>query len=165
LHSSSSRLRYVVVSWPCFICHLCFSCLVLPSRALATPRFVVAAAERTFPGCAPVRLGWAVPGDVLLRAVATCCWCLALGSYVAVFLALEALLHSALSLISLALSLISLALEHLALLDQTLVYGLVRVFWLSELDSDGRCGLGGSVSSQLSYVTDLSSRDERSVVL
>jgi hypothetical protein len=62
-----------------------------------------------------------VPGVVLhLRSVATCCRYLALGSYVAVFLALEALLHAALSLVSLAL-------EDLILSDQTLVYALVRV--------------------------------------
>jgi hypothetical protein len=54
---------------------------------------------------------------------------------------------------------------YIALPDQTLVYDFVRVLRFSELNSDGRCGLGGSVSCQPSYVTDLCWRDERSVVL
>jgi hypothetical protein len=95
---------------------------------------------------------------VLLRTEATCCCCLALGSYVAIFLALKALLHTALSLVSLAL-------EYLALPDKALVNDLIGVFWSGKLNRDGRCGLGGSVSSQPSYVADLSLRDERSVVL
>jgi len=72
---------------------------------------------------------WAVPGVVFLSTVATCCWCLALGSYVAVFLALKALFHSALSLVSFAL-------EDLSLPDEAFVYDLVRVFWLSKFDSN-----------------------------
>jgi hypothetical protein len=98
----------------------CLSYLVFPSRALAAPRFVLAAAGGTFPSYGLSGPQWAVSGVVLLRTVATCCCCLALGSYVAVSLALEALLY-------LALSLVSLALENLTLLDQTLVDDLVSV--------------------------------------
>ena len=65
--------------------------------------FVLALAGGAFPGYVPVELGRAVSALVLLRAVAICDYCLALGSYVAVVLALEALLHSALSLVSLTL--------------------------------------------------------------
>jgi hypothetical protein len=50
---------------------------------------------------------------------------------VAVSLALEALLHSALPLVSLAL-------EDLALPYQALVDDLVGVFWFGELNGDGR---------------------------
>jgi hypothetical protein len=57
---------------------------------------------------------------VLLRTVATCYYCLALGSYVTVFLALKALLYAALPLISFAL-------EDLALPDQSFVDNLVCV--------------------------------------
>jgi hypothetical protein len=60
LHSSFSSLDFVVVSWPCFVSYLCFSCLLYPGRALATPRFVVAIAERAFPGYTAIRLSWAV---------------------------------------------------------------------------------------------------------
>ena len=57
---------------------------------------------------------------MFLRAVATCNYCLALSSYVAVVLALKALLY-------LALLLVSLALEDLALPNQTLVNNLVSI--------------------------------------
>jgi hypothetical protein len=64
---------------------------------------------------------------VLLRIVAICCCCLALGSYVAISLTLKALLQATLSFVPLAL-------EQLALLDQAFVDDLVYVFRLSELD-------------------------------
>ena len=86
------------------------------------PRFVPAPAGGALPGYVPVELGRTFPALVFLRAVATCDCCLALGSYVAVVLALEALLHSALSLVSLAL-------EDLALLNQALVNDLVSKAW------------------------------------
>jgi hypothetical protein len=77
---------------------------------------------------------------------------------VAVSLALEALLHSALSLVSLAL-------ENLTLPDQTFVNDLVGILWFGELDSDGRCCLGSSVSGKPAYVSYLRLGYERSVVL
>ena len=104
--------------------------LVLPGRALAASCFVLATAGGTFPSYGLSSPRWTVPGVVLLRTVATCCCCLALGSYVAVSLALEALLHSALPLVSLAL-------EDLSLPDQAPVDDLVGVLWLSELNGDG----------------------------
>ena len=82
-----------------------------------------APAGSAFPGYVPVELGRTFPALVFLRAVATCDCCLALGSYVAVVLALEALLHSALSLVSLAL-------KDLALPNQTLVNDLVGILRL-----------------------------------
>jgi hypothetical protein len=88
----------------------CLGYLVLPGWALTAPRFVLAAAGSTSPSHGLSGPRWAVSGVVLLRTVATCCCCLALGSYVAVSLALKALLHWALSLVSLAL-------ENLALPD------------------------------------------------
>ena len=76
----------------------------------------------------------------------------------AVFLALEALLQSALSLVSFAL-------ENLALPNETLVYDSIGVLQFGELDDDGRCGFRERVSGQPSYVFYLCSRDERTVVL
>jgi hypothetical protein len=70
---------------------------------LAAPQPGLAPASRTSHGFSPVQLQWAVLDLMLLRTVAICCCCLALGSYVAVVLALEALLQSTLSLVSLAL--------------------------------------------------------------
>jgi hypothetical protein len=58
---------------------------------------------------------------------------------VTVFLALEALPHSALPLKPLAL-------ENLALPDQAFVDYLVCVFGFSEFDGDSRCGLSRRVS-------------------
>lgn len=106
------------------------------------PRFVLPTARSTLPWYTPVRFRWTAPGIVLLCTVATCCWCLALGSYVTVFLALEALPHSALPLIPLAL-------ENLALPDQAFVDYLVCVFGFSEFDGDSRCGLSRRVSAIL----------------
>ena len=148
----------MVVARPHLVRSPCLGYLVLPSRALAAPRFVLAAAGGTFPSHGLSGPRWAVPGVVLLRTVATCCCCLALGSYVAVSLALEALLYSALSLVSLAL-------ENLTLPDQTLVDDLVGVLWFGELDGDSCCRLGGSISSKPAYVSYLSLGYERSVVL
>jgi hypothetical protein len=118
---------------------------------------VLASAGGTLPGYVPVELRGTVPALVFLRAVATCDCCLALGSYVAVVLALEALLHSALSLVSLAL-------EDLALPDETLVDDLVGV-WFGKLYGDGRCRLSRRVSGQPAYVSYLRPGYERSVVL
>jgi hypothetical protein len=83
--------------------------------------------------------------------------CSALGSYVAVVLALEALLYSALSLVSLAL-------EDLALPDQALVNNLVGILWLAELYNNAGRGLCGCVACQPPNVLDLCLRDERRVV-
>jgi hypothetical protein len=77
---------------------------------------------------------------------------------VAVSLALKALLHSALSLVSLAL-------EDLALPDQILVDDLISVFRFGELYSDGRCRLVRRVSSQPAYMSYLCPGYEWSVVL
>ena len=140
------------------VCGSCFRPILFPGGALAAPRFVLAAAGGTFPSHGLSSPRWAVAGVVLLRTVATCCCCLALGSYVAVSLALEALLHSALSLISLAL-------EDLALPDQTFVDDLVGILRFGELDSDGRYRLSSSVSGEPAYVSYLRPGYERSVVL
>ena len=88
---------------------------------------MLASAGGALPGDIPIEFRRAVSTLVFLRAVATCGCCLALGSYVAVVLALEALLHSALSLVSLAL-------EDLALLNQALVNDLVGIIRLAELN-------------------------------
>jgi hypothetical protein len=88
---------------------------------------VCAATGCAFPGRRPVGLRRAIPRVVLLRTVATCCRYLALGSYVAIFLTLEALLQATLSFVPLAL-------EQLALPDQAFVDDLVCVFRLSELN-------------------------------
>ena len=82
-----------------------------------------------FPGRRSFSLRRAIPGVVLLRTVATCCCCLALGSYVAIFLTLEALLQATKSFVPLAL-------EQLALPDQAFVDDLVCIFRPSELDDD-----------------------------
>ena len=95
---------------------------------------------------------------MFLRTVATYCCCLALGSYVAVSLALKALLY-------LALSLISLALEDLALPDQTFVDDLISILWFSKLNSDSYCCLSSSVSSKPAYISYLRLGYKRSVVL
>jgi hypothetical protein len=147
-----------VVVWPRVVCSSRLRPLLLPGRALVAPRFVLASAGGTLPGYVPVELGRTIPALVFLRAVATCDYCLALGFYVAVVLALEALLH-------LALPLVSLALKDLALPDQALVDDLVGVLWFSELDRDGRCRLGSSISGAPAYVSYLRPGYERSVVL
>ena len=126
----SGRLRNVMVARSHLVRGPRLGHLVLPGRALAAPCFVLAAAGSTLPGYGLSGPRWAVPGVVFLRTVATCCCCLALGSYVAVSLALEALLHSALPLVSLAL-------EDLALPDEALVDDLVGVFRFGELNGDG----------------------------
>jgi hypothetical protein len=95
---------------------------------------------------------------MLLCTVATCCCYLALGSYVAVSLALEALLH-------LALLLVSLVLEDLALLDQSLVDDLVSVLRFGELYSNSCCRLGRRVSIQPAYISYLYLEYEQLVVL
>jgi hypothetical protein len=95
LYVLSGCLRHVVVARSHLVRSPCLGYLVLPGRALAAPRFVLAAAGGTFPSHGLSGPRWAISGVMLLRTVATCCCCLALGSYVAVSLALEALLHSA----------------------------------------------------------------------
>jgi hypothetical protein len=125
-----------VVVWLYVVCSSCFCPLFLPSRALVAPRFVPALAGSAFPGDVLVELGRTFPALVFLRAVAACDCCLTLGSYVAVVLALKALLHSALSLVSLAL-------KDLALPNQTLVDDLVSILWLAELNDYARGGLRG----------------------
>ena len=118
---------------------------------------MLASAGGTFPRYVPVELRRAVASLVFLRAVATCDYCLALGSYVAVVLALEALLHSALSLVPLAL-------EDLALPDQALVDDLVGILWPAELYDDAGGGLRGCVAGQPSNVLNLCLRDKWLVV-
>jgi hypothetical protein len=81
---------------------------------------VLTSAGGTLPRYIPIELQQAVASLVFLRAVATCNYCLALGSYVAIVLALKALLHSALPLVSLAL-------KDLALPYQALVNNLVSI--------------------------------------
>jgi hypothetical protein len=77
---------------------------------------------------------------------------------VAVVLALEALLHSALSFVSFAL-------EDFTLPDQALVDDFISIFWPAELYDDARCSLCARVSGQPSYVFDIRLRDERPVIL
>lgn len=83
---------------------------------------------------------------------------LALGSYVAVFIALEALPQPALPVISLAL-------KDLTLPDEPLVYDLVSVFSSFKLYYDGRCYLRFRVSSEPSYVFNLCVGDKRFIIL
>jgi hypothetical protein len=146
-----------VVVWPHVVCSPCFRPLFLPGRALVAPCFVLASAGGTLPGYVPIELRRAVASLVFLRAVATCDYCLALGSYVAVVLALKALLHSALPLVSLAL-------KDLALPDQAFVNDLVSILWPAELNSNAREGFRGYVACQPSYVLDLCLRNERLVI-
>ena len=146
-----------MVVWPHVVCSSRFRPLFLPSRALVAPRFVLASAGSTLPGYVPLKLRRTVPALVLLRAVATCNCCLALGSNVAVVLALEALLYSALSLVSLAL-------EDLALLDEALVNDLVSVLCLAELYDDAGGGFRGCAACQPPNVLDLCLQNERLVV-
>jgi hypothetical protein len=118
---------------------------------------VPALAGGAFPGYVPVELGRTFPALVFLRAVATCDCCLALGSYIAVVLALEALLNSALSLVSLAL-------EDFALPDQTLVDDLVSILWLAELDNYAGGGFRVCATCQPPNILNLCLRDEWLVV-
>lgn len=67
----------------------------------------------------------------MLSTIATCGLRRALGSYVAISLALVALLQATLPVVSLAL-------EDLPLPDQTLIDDLVRVFGSGGFDNDGR---------------------------
>ena len=94
---------------------------------------------------------------MFLRAVATCNYCLALGSNVAVVLALKALLY-------LALLLVSLALEDLALPNQTLVNNLVSILWPAELYNNARESFYRCIACQPSNVLDLCVQDEQLVV-
>ena len=103
----------------------------LPNWTPFVPCLVRSLANRAFPYSGLVDLGRAIFRAMRFCAVATCCVRFALGSYVAVFLTLVALLQSALSVIPFAL-------ERLALLDETFVDDLVCVFWISELDDNGR---------------------------
>ena len=70
------------------------------------------------------------------------------GSYVALVLALEALLHSALSLVSFAL-------KDFALPDEALVDVLVSILGFAELCDDAGSGFRGYVTFQPSNVLDL----------
>ena len=123
------------------------------------PRFVWSMAHGAFPRGVSFRPSWAFAGPVFQRAIATCSRCLALGSYVAVFVALEALLQTTLPLISLALT-------HLALPHQSFIDDFVCVLCLCEFDYDGghrfdwRC-----LSGQPSYVSDICCGDEWLVCL
>jgi hypothetical protein len=116
--------------WFC-ICCLGSRQLLLPSWTRLVPSLVWSMAHGAFSGGASFRSRRAFTGPVLQRARATCSRCLALGSYVAVFVALKALLQAALPLKSLALT-------HLPLPHQSFVDDLVRVLGFSELDDDGR---------------------------
>ena len=77
---------------------------------------------------------------MFLCTVATYCCCLALGSYVAVVLALVALFQSTLSFVPLAL-------KQLSLPYQAFVDDLVRILWSSELYDDAGCRLAERVRS------------------
>jgi hypothetical protein len=123
LRALPNCLRNVVVARPHLVRGPCLGHLVLPGRALAAPFFVLTAAGGTFPGDILSGARRAVSGVVFLRTLATCCCCLALGSYVAISLALEALLHSALPLVSLAL-------KDFALPDQAFIDDPVGVLCL-----------------------------------
>jgi hypothetical protein len=145
-----------VIVWSHVVYSLRLCPLVFPGRALVAPRFVLASAGGAFPRYVSVELRLTA-SLVLLRAVATCDCCLALGSYVAVVLALKALLHSALSLVPLAL-------EDLTLRNQALVNNLVSIFWLVELYNDAGGGFRGCVACQPPNVLDLCLRDKRLIV-
>jgi hypothetical protein len=84
-----------VVLRPCRVCCFSPSEFILSGRAVLVPSLVRAAAGCTLPSRSPFGLRRAIPKAVLLRTVATCCYCLALGSYVVISLALEALLQAA----------------------------------------------------------------------
>lgn len=99
LHGVRIASRDRVISWACLIRIFQFCYLLLTSGALVVPRFVCSFAYGALPGVVVSGLGGTVSGAVLLRAVAACCYCLALGSYVAVVLALIALLQSALTIV------------------------------------------------------------------
>ena len=135
-----------------------FGYLFLPGWALPTPRFVFTSACCTSPRYALSKFRWAIPRVVLVRTLPTCHCCLALGSYVAISLALVALLHSARPFVSFAL-------EDLALPYQTLINDLVGVLWSGKLNDYARCGLGRCVSSEPYDVSYFRLMNERSVVV
>ena len=112
------------------ICSLDLVQLSLPDGAPIIPSFVRSFADSALSRGGLVNLGRAIFRVVCFCTVATCCVRFALGSYVAVFLALVALLQSALSVVSLAL-------ECLALPNEAFINDLVCVFWFSELHDDG----------------------------
>ena len=119
---------------------------------------MVVLAGSTFPQGVPVVLRWAFLGGMRLSAITAYYVSLALGSYVAVFVALEALPQPALPIISLTL-------KDLSLPDKPFVYDLVSIFSPLELYYDGRCRLRFRVLSKPSYVFDLCVRDKRFIVL
>ncbi|KAI5461023.1 hypothetical protein BGZ63DRAFT_446156 [Mariannaea sp. PMI_226] len=85
-------------------------------------------ADSTFP-LKRVALIGACPGGMMLCAITTCFYYLALGSDVAVFVTLEALSDSALSVIFLAV--VVAALPYKSLLDNS-----ISVFGLGELNNN-----------------------------
>jgi hypothetical protein len=82
---------------------------------------VVIPAGGTFPQGVSVILRWAFLGRMRLSIIATYYISLALGSYMAVFIALEALPQPALPIISLTL-------KDFSLPDKPFVYNLVSIF-------------------------------------
>lgn len=119
---------------------------------------MLAVTDRAFPGLAAVALRRTVPRGVLLRTVATCCRCLALGSYVAISLTLEPLLQTTLPDVPLALT--QPALPHQPFIDD-----LVRVLCSCELDDDRGSRFARGVLCEPSDVFDLSSGKERTILL
>jgi len=113
------------------VCGFHLAQLDLPDGTSIIPRLVCSLAHSTFPYGGLVDLGGAIFRAVRFCTVATCCARFALGSYVAVFLTLVALLQSALSVVSLTL-------KSLALPNETFVDDLVCVVRIGELDDNGR---------------------------
>jgi hypothetical protein len=111
------------------ICSLDLVQLSFPDWAPIIPSFVRSFADSALSRGGLVNLGRAIFRVVCFCTVATCCVRFALGSYVAVFLALVVLLQSAMSVVPFAL-------ERLALPDETFVDDLVCVFWIGEFDND-----------------------------
>jgi hypothetical protein len=100
--------------------------------AAVIPGLVCSFTNRALSRGGLVDLSRAIFRVVRLSTVATCCVRFTLGSYVAVFLAIVALLQSALSVVPFAL-------KRLALPDETFVDDLVCVFWVGKLDNDSGC--------------------------
>jgi hypothetical protein len=99
-----------VVLRPCRVYCLSPGKLFLPGRVVLVPCFIRAIAGGALPSRSLFSFRRTIPQAVFLRIVDTYYCCLALGSYMAIFLALEALLQATLSFIPLAL-------KQLALLD------------------------------------------------
>lgn len=102
----------------CRVCYLGPSELIFSSRAVLVPRLVRTPARCTLHGRISVGYRMIIPGAMPSRTVAARCYYLVLGSYVAIFLAPEALFQATLPFVPLAS-------KQLALLDQAFVDDLV----------------------------------------